>query len=228
MNYIGNKQYKDIDSFIDVLKEQMKSPMPGKAAQLRMASAVRNKELNFNYDTSTAIQSSVLILLFPVSGQLHTVFILRQTYDGVHSGQVSFPGGRLESSDSSLIQTALREAEEEVNISAGEVTVLGTLSELYIPPSNFLVLPVLGYVKNRPEFKPDPSEVAQIIEADISFLFDDMLLKSKVLDIRGSKIKAPYFDVHDHIVWGATAMILSELKDVILSIGSLNKKGHNN
>ena len=208
----------EIELFIDLLRERIKSPLPGKEAQLRMASTVRNKDLNFNYDTSTATKSSVLILLYPRSGRLYTVFILRQTYDGVHSAQVSFPGGRLEKNDVSLISTALREAEEEVNINSDQVKVLGALSELYIPPSNYLVLPVIGYIENRPDFKPDLTEVAEIIEADLSFLFDDQLLKTKILDIKGFNIEAPYFDVQGHVVWGATAMILSELKEVILSI----------
>jgi 8-oxo-dGTP pyrophosphatase MutT (NUDIX family) len=218
MKTIGQKQFKDNDLFIRQLEERVKSPLPGTEAQLRMASTMRHKELNLLYDISTATRSAILILLYPFSGRLHTVFILRQTYNGVHSGQVSFPGGRKENNDISLIHTALREAQEEVNINSSEVRVLGTLSELYIPPSNFLVLPVIGYSKIRPDFIPDPTEVAQIIEADISFLFDNTLLKSKVLEIKGHKIEAPYFDVHGHTVWGATAMILSELKEVIQSI----------
>jgi 8-oxo-dGTP pyrophosphatase MutT (NUDIX family) len=218
MNSFGNKQFEDIDSFVYKLQEQLKLPLPGKVAQLRMASTGRNMEPGFSYDTSTAIQSGVLIHIYPVSGRLHTVLILRTAYDGVHSGQVAFPGGRLERSDNSLIHAALREAEEEVNIRANEVVVLGTLSELYIPPSNYLVLPVISYAHDRPDLKPDPVEVAQIIEEDISFLFDPLKLKSKVLHIRGFTIEAPYFDVQGHTVWGATAMILSELKEVMLSI----------
>jgi 8-oxo-dGTP pyrophosphatase MutT (NUDIX family) len=212
------KTINDIGLFMDLLKDRIKTSLPGKEAQLKMASTVRNKELNFSYDTSTATTSGVLILLYPYLSRLHTVFILRQTYDGVHSGQVSFPGGRREDSDVTLINTALREAEEEVNIKAEQVKVLGTLSELYIPPSNYLVLPVIGFAENRPEFKPDTTEVAEIIEADISFLFDKQLLKTKTIDIKGFKIEAPYFDVQGHVVWGATAMILNELKVIIESL----------
>jgi len=212
------KTENDIGLFVDLLKARIKASLPGKEAQLKMASTVRNKELNFDYNTFAAIKSSVLILLYPCFSRLYTAFILRQTYDGVHSGQVSFPGGRMEDNDVTLINTALREAEEEVNIKTEQVKVLGTLSELYIPPSNYLVLPVIGFAENRPEFKPDFTEVAEIIEADISFLFDEHLVKTKTIDIKGLKIEAPYFDVNGHVVWGATAMILSELKSVIESI----------
>lgn len=219
MKLTGNiKSLQDIDKFIHSLRERIKLPLPGKMAQLKMASTIRNKELDFTYDTSTATMSSVLILLYPNKNTIYTVFILRQTYDGVHSGQVSFPGGRIEKKDNSLIETALREAEEEVNIRSEKVNVLGSLSELFIPPSNYLVLPVLGFMENRPDLKPDLNEVSEIIEADISFLFDENKLKSKTIDIRGHKIEAPYFDVNGYVVWGATAMILSELKEVILSI----------
>jgi 8-oxo-dGTP pyrophosphatase MutT (NUDIX family) len=207
----------ELDLFISELSEKINSPLPGKEAQLKMASTIRNRELNFHYDTSTAIKSGVLILLYPNLDKLNTAFILRQTYDGVHSGQVSFPGGRFEKDDVSLIYTALREAEEEVNIKRDKVRVLGSLSELYIPPSNFIVLPVIAFADHRPDFIPDLTEVAEIIEADISFLFDDQLIKTKIIDIEGFKIEAPYFDVQGHVVWGATAMILSELKEVISS-----------
>jgi 8-oxo-dGTP pyrophosphatase MutT (NUDIX family) len=219
MNFLDEiKGERDFERFVNLFKKRIKSPLPGEKAQLKMASTIRNKELNFKYDTSKAIHSSVLILFFPVGMRIKTVFILRQTYDGVHSGQVSFPGGRLEKNDQSLIHTALREAGEEVNIKTSQVKIIGTLSELYIPPSNFLVLPVVGYTLKRPSFKPDKTEVAEVIEADISFLFDQNLKKEKVLDVRGYKIKAPYFDVNGHTIWGATAMILSELREVIESI----------
>lgn len=216
MIFSGKYHSDDLNSFIIELQKQLSSPLPGRDAQLKMASTIRNKEAGFNYDTSTATKSSVLISLYPAEENLNTVFILRQTYDGVHSGQVSFPGGRMEPDDNSLIHTALREAQEEVNIDAGKVKIIGTLSELFIPPSNFIVLPVIGFLNERPDLKPEISEVAAIIETDISFLFDDNFIKQKTIDINGYKIEAPYFDVQDKVIWGATAMILSELKEVIL------------
>jgi 8-oxo-dGTP pyrophosphatase MutT (NUDIX family) len=204
--------------FIKAISERLKKPLPGEKSHRRMASKVRLQQLIFDHDKSNAIPSSVLILFYEDVGVLKTVFILRQTYDGVHSGQVSFPGGRMEENDKSLIETALREAQEEVNIIPHEVKILGTLSEMYIPPSNFLVLPIVAFQGSRPDFIAEESEVAQIIETDLSFLFDESRIKETELDVRGYKIHAPYFDVHGHVVWGATAMILSELKDVFEDI----------
>ncbi|MCD4697287.1 MAG: CoA pyrophosphatase [Bacteroidales bacterium] len=205
-------------NFINKLKTALIKDLPGKVSHLKMASRLRLKELGFDMDTSTAIRSSVLILFYPKNRKTYTTFMLRQNYDGVHSGQVSFPGGRKEAPDKTLIETALREAHEEVNIDPAQVTVLGTLTEMYIPPSNYLVLPVIGYSKTIPDFRPDKSEVAQIIESDINFLFDPKYKKETLLNVRGFEIEAPYYDVKGHIVWGATAMILSELHDVIESL----------
>ncbi len=202
---------------LEHLREALAGDLPGSISHLRMASRVRRSEMKFKYNTEGAVPSSVLILLYPVDGRLHSVFILRQTYDGVHSGQVSFPGGRQEPADRDLVDTALREAAEEVNIDPSSVEVLGTLSEMYIPPSNFLVLPVVGYTATRPDFRPDTTEVAEIIESGLEFLFDETRKKETTLNIRGTVIDTPYYDVKDKIIWGATAMILSELADVIKS-----------
>lgn len=204
--------------FLNRLRDSLSQKLPGEGAHLKMASRLRKKELEFSIDKLSAIKSSVLILLYPQNNQLNTCFILRQTYDGVHSGQVSFPGGRHEKDDPSLIATALREAQEEVNIIPENVSVLGTLTELFIPPSNFIVLPVVGFSKAPPEFIPDKNEVAEIILSDLNFLFDKNHQKEKLLNVRGHQIHAPYYDVNGYVVWGATAMILSELKDVIKSI----------
>jgi len=208
---------RGFDRFINMVEQRLKKPLPGEQAQMKMASRLRSDDLKLEYDLSNAIPSGVLILFYPSGNDVKTVLILRQTYDGVHSGQVSFPGGRREDNDNSIIETAIRESHEEVNIDPNDVTVLGTLSDMYIPPSNYMVTPVIGYTNSKPDFKPEESEVERIIETNLDFLFDKNLQKETVLNIRGYKINAPYFDVQDHVVWGATAMILSELKKVIES-----------
>lgn len=211
-------QVLDLPVFLKRLQDALSGDLPGETAQLYMASQVRKRELTFENQRNTATKSSVLILLYPHQKVLHTTFILRQVYGGVHSGQISFPGGRYEKEDPTLEYTALREAQEEVNIDPASVQVLGTLSELYIPPSNFIVLPVVGYTDTVPDFIPDQTEVAEIIQADLSFLFDEEKRKNTTIQVRGYEIEAPYYDVKGHIVWGATAMILSELKTIIESL----------
>ncbi len=204
--------------FVNKLQDALKENLPGNASHLKMSSRLRLKELLKEYDTPSATLSGVLITLYPKNGTTNTVFMLRQSYDGVHSGQVSFPGGRKESGDDTLVSTAIREAHEEMNIEPDQLQVLGTLSELYIPPSNYLVLPVVAYCSEVPDFIAEESEVAEIIESDLNFLFDPQCRKETILNVRGYEIEAPYYDVNGHIVWGATAMILSELHDVIKSI----------
>ena len=211
---LSNKK-KSFQGFISDLRKRLNSPLPGEKAHLKMASDIRLRELKSIYDKSGAISGSVLILLYPENNSVYTILILRQEYDGVHSGQVSFPGGRKEKSDKSLTETALRESKEEVGLNPANVTVIGNLTEMYIPPSNFLVKPVVAFMSEKPELVADKSEVAEIIKVDLLSLFDIKNIKKKVIKIRGHKIKTQYFDVHGHVVWGATAMIISELLEVV-------------
>ncbi len=213
-----NIERSNFGAFCRQLEFRLKDDLPGESAHLQMASRLRLNELNMDYDTTAAVKSAVLVLFYPADNEVRLSFILRPDYNGVHAGQVSFPGGRVEEKDHDLIETALREAQEEVNINPEDVTVIGTLTDLYIPPSNYLVTPVVGYSHRKPDFVKDPAEVSRIIETDIGFLFDPDRRKEKVINVRGFEIEAPYFDVDGYIVWGATAMILSELKSVIESI----------
>jgi 8-oxo-dGTP pyrophosphatase MutT (NUDIX family) len=207
-----------LDDLCTKLERRLEQPLPGKISQMKFASKLRRENMKEEYDISAAVKSAVLILLYPDKGSIQTVFILRPDYGGVHSKQVAFPGGRSENYDRDIIETALREAYEEVNIRQEQVKILGKLSDLYIPPSNYMVTPVIGCSHSRPDFKPDKNEVDEIIETNLSFLFDKKLLKNKIIHVRGYEIDAPYFDINGFVVWGATAMILSELKDTIESI----------
>ncbi len=180
-----------------------------------MASKIRLNELDNGYDTSTAKQSSVLILLYPFQNSIYSVLMERTSYNGVHSGQISFPGGSWEKKDNSFQETALREANEEVGILPNDVEVIGQLSDMYIPPSNFLVHPFVGFSNKKPQLFPEASEVAQIIEADLETIFHHSDFREMELEVRGEKIITPYYNIDGHVVWGATAMMLSELKEVI-------------
>ncbi|MBN3034580.1 MAG: CoA pyrophosphatase [Bacteroidales bacterium] len=194
------------------LKMRLAGTLPGHDAHMMMASVIRKRPDTERHDPSGIRRSAVLILLYPSDGSIYTALTLRQQYPGVHSGQVSFPGGRFEEGDSSLVDTALRETEEEIGIEKKEILIAGTLSELFIPPSNNLVLPVVGLIGQRPMFRADPMEVARIIEADIEELFRDGSVKEKEVSTSSGIYSVPCFEVDGEVVWGATAMILSELK----------------
>jgi 8-oxo-dGTP pyrophosphatase MutT (NUDIX family) len=128
---------------------------------------------------------------------------------------MAFPGGRYEKTDEDLIRTALREAQEEIGIKASDVQILGQLTELFIPPSNFFVLPVIGKLSYRPDFYPDPREVEAVLEVSLNEMMDETIVGSTLLDVRGVSIDAPFYDIQGHQVWGATAMMISELLTVI-------------
>ena len=162
------------------------------------------------------IPSSVLLLLYPSEGEVFTVLMLRPDYGGIHSGQISLPGGRQEPVDPDLETTALRESQEEVGIIPENVRMLGRLSDLYIPPSRFLVTPFIGFSEARPDFVRDPTEVEEIIEINIRELFSEQAFQVKRHKVgMGVHIKAPAFVVNNHVIWGATAMILSEFNELI-------------
>jgi 8-oxo-dGTP pyrophosphatase MutT (NUDIX family) len=127
----------------------------------------------------------------------------------VHSGQISLPGGSQEPGES-LRETALREACEEIGAACAGVDVIGQLSTIYIPPSNFLVTPTVGYVDRRPDFHCDSREVAELIEVPLSTLFDRDVVKREPWSLRGVTVEVPFYQIGTHKVWGATAMILSE------------------
>ncbi len=161
--------------------------------------------------------AAVLALLYPIENQIHTVFILRKTYDGVHSGQIAFPGGKKENTDTSLWHTALREAEEELNIPSAEVRFLRRLTPVYVPVSAYEVTPFLGFMTRRPDFTIQENEVEKFIEYPFEkLLHQPWKIKNKTFE--GKEWPVYYLDVNGHHVWGATAMVIAELKDLFRKI----------
>ncbi|NNE55130.1 MAG: CoA pyrophosphatase [Flavobacteriales bacterium] len=206
-----------MDTFLDKLQHSLTQPLPGEKAYGKMLRAPRPSVAEVIKSGKNPRKSAVLLLLYPKQNQLHTVLTLRPGYKGVHSGQVSFPGGKMEPNDADEIATALREANEEVNVDPRSVNVIGKLSQLYIPPSNFIVDPIVGYSPEIPDFQPEEREVEQIILAPVQRIMEKDVIRSTTIHLEqyNTSIEAKYFDIADQIVWGATAMILAEFRDII-------------
>lgn len=200
---------------IKYIHEKINTELPGKTAQLIMSPSDRNTSNN-SFPTNSARNSSVLILLYPKNGDIYIPFTLRPKYKGAHSGQISLPGGKVEETDLSLEHTALRETYEEIGIHRRSITTIGSLTPTYIPNSNFNVYPFIAYCAEEPTFKPDNYEVDEIIEAPLNKILDQNSVKHFEKQINGHHIRAPYFNINNHRIWGATAMIISELKQLLL------------
>ena len=206
--------------FSIILKNEILKGLPGTDVQWEMASSDRFVKKFPRIPGADARQAGVLILLYPDKGSIYTVFMQRPDYNGVHGGQISFPGGKKEPEDENVIQTALRESHEETGINPAEVSVLGPLSPLFIPVSNMLVTPVVAWADEIPSFSHKPEEVVFLIYADIMKFLEPATIKTKPFMIRGEMLNVKYFDYDGNTIWGATAMILYELL-VIIKRGGL-------
>lgn len=191
------------------LERLLKEPLPGRLGHLTMLpQPIDEKRFSVREDHR---KGAVLMLFYPDSNNSFVPFIKRPEYPGVHSGQIAFPGGKWEPSDRDLSVTALRESEEEIGVYAEKVTLLGKLSDVYIPPSNFLVSPYIGFISEKPDFKPEPKEVERIISCPFPVLLDKEIRKlTQVKGSSGPRFETPYFDIENEVVWGATAMMLGE------------------
>jgi 8-oxo-dGTP pyrophosphatase MutT (NUDIX family) len=198
-----------------------KMELPREAIQLKMAPIERLIELKTKArELNSAKRAGVLALFYPDSNnETHLILILRKTYKGVHSAQVGFPGGKFEDGDVHLEATALRETEEEVGVPRDEVSVLKELTEIYIPPSNFFVQPFIAITAKTPNFIAQEEEVEELIEVPLSHFMDDAILTTKVLSTSyATNIDVPAFLLNGHVVWGATAMMLSEVRELLKEV----------
>ena len=197
------------EPFLRQLRTDLAHPLPGPDAQQRMAPRPRAA---YHYETGPETRKGgVLILFYPHADQVYFPLILRPTYSGVHSGQVGLPGGGHEEIDTGMADTALRETYEEVGVHPSQITLLGHLTPLYVYASDYLVHPYVGWTDYAPEFRPDPYEVAKLIQAPLAQFLAPDTLQEETWSLRGRDILVPFFDIQDQVIWGATAMILSEL-----------------
>ena len=208
--------FTEFTQFIPKIQNQQ---LPAALAHAKMAPVERIKALEPDYYlTKNPKQSAVMMLFYPRGEEAHLALIKRNTYPGVHSSQISFPGGKAEPGDKDLADTALRETFEEIGVHPAEIDVVMPFSKIYIPPSNFLVAPFLGLALREPAFIANPQEVQHIIHLPLDVLLDDStIINTPMQTSYAQSIMVPAFKVEDHIVWGATAMILSELKETIKS-----------
>jgi 8-oxo-dGTP pyrophosphatase MutT (NUDIX family) len=206
----------EFQKFIEGLKIKLARPLPGLHSQLKMASITRQVLDGKVVIPDNVRKAGVLVLFYPSKNEIFIAFIKRTEYPGVHSGQVAFPGGGWEEQDKDLTATALREAEEEIGVARQTVNILGKLSDLFIPPSNFLVSPMVGYTMTKPDFVPEPEEVDSVLEIPLKKLLDTDSKQDKEIHIFPDiNITVPCYYVDGHVIWGATAMMLSELIDIV-------------
>ena len=210
----------DFQEFLQYVPKLIDAKLPALDAHLKMAPLERLESLkNNNLESKKPRIAAVMMLFYPKNDTTHLVLIVRNSYEGVHSAQIAFPGGKYEQEDTNFAATALRETHEEVGIHPDKIEILKPFTELYIPPSNFMVYPFLGISKEELVFVPQPSEVAHIIELPLTVFLDEALVVETNLSTSyADDITIPAFKIEEHIVWGATAMMLSELKEVVKDV----------
>jgi len=196
--------------------EAFNNPLPGYKAHIEMAPYRKKVELNFENNKPKI--ASTLLLLYPKDNDIYFCLIERTEYEGTHSKQISFPGGRNENRET-IKETALRECHEEIGVPRQEINIIGEMTQVYVPPSNYLIHPFVGYCDTKPTFIADPREVKTIIEIKMNELSKPDLIKNQKMNF-GSKDQrfqadVPYLDLNDKIVWGATSVVLNEFRRML-------------
>jgi 8-oxo-dGTP pyrophosphatase MutT (NUDIX family) len=201
------------DAFFECMRRRLEQPLPGSDAQNRMTSRELKPVEDYLRENPNHRRSAVLMPLYPRNGEIHTLLIKRPSYQGVHSGQLALPGGAEEPEDLSPAHTALREAFEEVGLGASHDQLLGALTPLYIPPSNFLVRPFMLELTEQPQWNPSADEVEALLEIPLRTFLDQQIKSRRKINIgNGITIDAPCYIIDGNILWGATAMMFSELE----------------
>lgn len=205
--------------FSEAFYKRMARPLPGLAAHRRLVPPERRPDLGKAFPNERRV-AAVLALLYPMNDRVCCALIRRPSYPGVHGGQIAFPGGQVESEDRDLLHTALREAWEEVGIQAEKVQRPTELTRLYIPPSRYEVVPFLGLSDRRPDFILQTSEVDELIELPLEELLKPKVYGEVSVHTTRGLLNVPAYQWRDEIIWGATAMIVAEISDLLNDIYS--------
>jgi len=202
--------------FITQLKITINKDLPGEESHQKMR-VIYDQSIELPFSKINSTQAAVLILLYLADNEIY--FFLTKRTDELkhHKGQISLPGGTQEGNEK-LIDTALRETQEEIGINKTSISIIGTITPLFVPVTGFMIYPFIGYSLNKLDPKPDPVEVATIFSVNISDLLNKENRTTEQRNIRGYDVQVPYFKLNDYQVWGATSMILSEFRDLIKSI----------
>ena len=204
------------DEFLKHAPKVLNVELPATHAHAKMVPPNR-EQLIRNTDFAKIIpkKAAVMMLFYPKNSQAHLALILRTSY-GVHSSQIAFPGGKVEPEDLDLSHTAIRETHEEIGVHPTNINVVRAFTEVYIPPSNYMVHPYLGISREELNFVRQEEEVAGIIELPLVDFLDERIIQNKKMNTSyASNFEVPGFLVKEHFVWGATAMMLSELKETL-------------
>jgi 8-oxo-dGTP pyrophosphatase MutT (NUDIX family) len=206
----------DFQRFITQLKITINNDLPGEESHQKMR-VIYDQSIELPFSKINSTQAAVLILLYLADNEIY--FFLTKRTDELkhHKGQISLPGGTQEGNEK-LIDTALRETQEEIGINKTSISIIGTITPLFVPVTGFMIYPFIGYSLNKLNPKPDPVEVATIFSVNISDLLNKENRTTEQRNIRGYDVQVPYFKLNDYQVWGATSMILSEFRDLIKSI----------
>lgn len=206
----------DFTDFINKIESLKTIPLGGQEAQFKLAPKLRLDYDSEKIKANNPKRAAVLALFYP-NDKGETTFLLTQraSYKGTHSAQISFPGGKIEQHDASLSYTALRETFEEVGITQQSIQIVREITDVYIPPSNFLATPFIGFTETKPTFHIN-KEVQSTIEVLVSDLLDDRNIDSVFMNTSYmDNIAVPCFKLNNYIVWGATGMMLSEIKELL-------------
>ncbi len=201
--------------FIKLLKQSLKDTLPGWETQQKFMPIKGLPNISYRSNNSLR-KGAVLACLYEDNNELMTILIERTQDTTPHSGQIAFPGGKYEEFDENQIQTAFREAEEEVGLNPNDLELLGQLSPIEIPVSGFTVLPVVAWHNGIPNLNGNPHEVESMIQTPLFPLIKSLRIQE--IPVREHQVTTPCFLTQKHIVWGATAMVLGELREIISQI----------